>query len=272
MAVVVLASASGAPGVTTTAVGLASLWPRPVLLVDADPVGGSAVLAGLFQGRVAATGGLEELAVGQRRGDLAGAIAASALALPGTRAHVLPGVAGHLASRSLTGLWSALLGELRALEATGQDVLVDVGRLGMAGSPEPLIYGADQALLVVSSSLRAMAGARSWARAWRATFDDVGAGSSAPTALVVGPGRPYAVKEIGSVLPIEVVGSVPWDPPGAAVFSDGAQPRRRRRSGPLVRGLVQLQEAIAARVAERGLEMASDVGMAPGGDVEAGLR
>ena len=39
MAVIVLASASGSPGVTTTALGLALLWPRPVVLVDADPVG-----------------------------------------------------------------------------------------------------------------------------------------------------------------------------------------------------------------------------------------
>ena len=50
MAVIVLASASGAPGVTTTALGLALVWPRPVVLVDADPVGGSAILAGFCKG------------------------------------------------------------------------------------------------------------------------------------------------------------------------------------------------------------------------------
>ena len=42
MAVIALTSASGSPGVTTTALGLALLWPRPVLLVEADPTGGSA--------------------------------------------------------------------------------------------------------------------------------------------------------------------------------------------------------------------------------------
>ena len=41
MAIVCLASASGSPGVTTTAVGMAFSWPRPVLLVEADPTGGS---------------------------------------------------------------------------------------------------------------------------------------------------------------------------------------------------------------------------------------
>ena len=41
MALIVLTSASGSPGVTTTALGLALTWPRPVLLVEADPTGGS---------------------------------------------------------------------------------------------------------------------------------------------------------------------------------------------------------------------------------------
>ena len=40
MAVIVLVSASGSPGVTTAAVGLALSWPRPVLLVEADPTAG----------------------------------------------------------------------------------------------------------------------------------------------------------------------------------------------------------------------------------------
>ena len=47
MAIVCLTSASGSPGVTTTAVGIAFCWPRPALLVEADPTGGSGVLAGI---------------------------------------------------------------------------------------------------------------------------------------------------------------------------------------------------------------------------------
>ena len=43
MAVYALTSAAGSPGVTTTALGLALEWPNQVLLVDADPVGGSAI-------------------------------------------------------------------------------------------------------------------------------------------------------------------------------------------------------------------------------------
>ena len=62
MAVIALCSASGSPGVTTTAVALAWNWPRPVMLVEADPVGGSAILAGTFQGMREYRSGLVELA------------------------------------------------------------------------------------------------------------------------------------------------------------------------------------------------------------------
>jgi sugar diacid utilization regulator len=37
MAMIVLASAAGSPGATTSALGLALTWPRPVLLIEADP-------------------------------------------------------------------------------------------------------------------------------------------------------------------------------------------------------------------------------------------
>ena len=53
MALIVLTSASGSPGVTTSAVGLALTWPRPALLVEADPTGGSSVLAGYLRGLTA---------------------------------------------------------------------------------------------------------------------------------------------------------------------------------------------------------------------------
>jgi hypothetical protein len=55
MALIVLTSASGSPGVTTTALGLALTWVRPVLLVEADPTGGSGSPAGYFRGQAAPT-------------------------------------------------------------------------------------------------------------------------------------------------------------------------------------------------------------------------
>ena len=50
MALIVLTSANGSPGVTASALGLALSWPRPVVLVDADPTGARAVPAGYLRG------------------------------------------------------------------------------------------------------------------------------------------------------------------------------------------------------------------------------
>ena len=74
MALITLTSASGSPGVTTTAVGLALSWPRPVLLVEADPTGGSAIAAGYLRGGAAPSDSLIDLAFAHRDGALLEAI------------------------------------------------------------------------------------------------------------------------------------------------------------------------------------------------------
>ena len=50
MAVVLLASATGSPGVTTTALGLALAWPRHCLVADCDRDPSQAVQAGYLRG------------------------------------------------------------------------------------------------------------------------------------------------------------------------------------------------------------------------------
>ena len=45
-----LCSVGGAPGATTTALGLAMTWPGEALLIDADPSGAQPVPAGFFRG------------------------------------------------------------------------------------------------------------------------------------------------------------------------------------------------------------------------------
>lgn len=50
MAVIALASATGAPGVSTAALGLALTWPRHVLLADCDREPAQAVQAGYLRG------------------------------------------------------------------------------------------------------------------------------------------------------------------------------------------------------------------------------
>ena len=129
MALITLSSASGSPGVTTTAVGLALCWPRPVLLVEADPTGGSAIAAGYLRGGAAPSDSLIDLAFAHRNGTLLEAIPSVTTAIRNTTVTLIPGTRAHGQARSLTSLWEPLTQALRALDALGQDVIVDAGHL-----------------------------------------------------------------------------------------------------------------------------------------------
>src|SRR5258708_11342673 len=70
MALIAIAADKGAPGVTTTALALAAVWPRPVLLAECDPAGGDLVyrLPAADGSRLDPRRGLLSLAVAARRG------------------------------------------------------------------------------------------------------------------------------------------------------------------------------------------------------------
>ncbi len=260
MALIVLTSATGSPGVTTTALALALTWPRPVLLVEADPTGGSAILAGYFRGQVPHPHGLVDLALAHRTGDLAAAIAATTIALPHGQAQLLAGSRSHHQAHTLAGLWEPLLPVLRSLEATGQDVLVDAGRLGLTGAPTALLHGADTALLVTRTSLPAVAAARSWAAELTGsngsgTSNGVSLAGPAVGVLLVGEGRPYRAAEVSKALGAPVLASIPWDVAGAEVFSVGATTPRRFETSTFVRSIQVASTAIRAAAGERALRL-----------------
>jgi hypothetical protein len=127
MAMIVLASAAGSPGVTTSALGLALTWPRPVLLIEADPTGGSAMLAGFFRGTAAQTTGLIDLAWAYREGLLTEALSELPIPVPDSSASLLPGVRAHTQAGSLAALWDPLATALKGLDRTGRDVIIDGG-------------------------------------------------------------------------------------------------------------------------------------------------
>jgi hypothetical protein len=201
--------------VTTTALGLALVWPRPVLLVEADPTGGSALLAGYWRGQLDHVG-LLDLVMAERHGVLADALPRMALSIDGTDVSVLVGTKSHEQAGSLARLWDPLLGVLQDLP--GQDVIVDAGRLGLDGSAHSLIMYSDVTLLFTHSSLRALAAARSWAATLAV---DVVPGHEVKVVLV-GEGRKYRAGDVSRTLGLPVAGSIEWDARRAAVFSDGA--------------------------------------------------
>lgn len=219
MSVLVLTGASGAPGVTTTALGLALAWPRDVVLVDADRSAPHTVLAGYLSGVAPHGLGVQGLLQAHReRRPLDVALEANTLDLPGAprpkgeqdavARRFVPGFS-HLGSVPLfDGVWAPLLDAVRGAD---HDLVVDAGRPGHTGLPADLLAGADAVGLVCRSSLVSLAGLR----LHLARLLDGGPLRRVGLVLV-GPGRPYAAKEVAEQFGVEVFAELAWEPRAAA--------------------------------------------------------
>jgi len=274
MTVLALTSAKGAPGVSTAALAMTLLWPRAALLVEADPAGGSSVLAGYLRGTVEHSRGLLELALAHRHDQLAQTLWSQTVPLtrnaelspahadrqdsrqPAGAAEslgrwLLPGLSDATQAPSLSSLWGPFARLLAGLEPAGVDVIIDAGRLGAAHAPTTLLQQADLLLLVLGSSLPAVAAARARVAALRAELSAAGVTADEELAgvglLLVGEGRPYTGREIASSLGLPVVAALAWDPASADVLAAGAAPGRRFDTSPLIRstrGAIQASTAL----------------------------
>lgn len=236
MGLFTVASGSGSLGATTLSVGLALTWPRPVVLVEADPAGGSAILAGYCTGL--ARPGLSELVLAQRHHQLAAELPSRLFPLADSNASLLPGLRSHQQAASLLGVWDTLLGALRDLEVeTGVDIVVDAGRLGMVGSPEPFLTESDVTVVLTGTGLPELARVRTW-------LPRLQEGASGELRLIVaGRVRPYSTSEISKTLGVTVLGEVAWDPDAARYWSHG-EPQRRFERSPLLRSVEALGESL----------------------------
>ncbi len=242
MAIVCLTSASGSPGVTTTAVGMAFSWPRPVLLVEADPTGGSGVLAGFLRGTTPYDAGLIELALSP----LSTTDALRDVVRPlSPNVSLVAGIRSHAQATALRDMWEPLAAAFRELDDNGQDVIVDAGRLGLVGSPTPLLDAAAAALLITRATLPAISAARSWAE----TVRQPASGWRHPGLLLVGEGQPYRASEVAKVLGMPVVAALPDDPDAAAVYHRGAAPPKHFETGPYIRALQAAVQSVQAHIA-----------------------
>lgn len=241
MSTLVLTSASGAPGVTTTALGLTLAWPEPCLLVDADRAASQAVLAGHLRGE-AATAGVEALLQAHReRTSLAAALAAAERPLPEAPGRTfLPGFT-HLGAIDLfESAWPPLLAQF---EADERDVIVDAGRADHRGLPDALVRGADLVALVCRTSLVSLAGLR----LHLAPLLEAGP-VDAVGLILVGPGRPYAPGEVSAQFGVPVFAEIGWDPAAAEELNAGPARRGKRwHRAPLAASLQRAAAALHAR-------------------------
>jgi hypothetical protein len=248
MAVLALTSTTGAPGVTTTALGLALAWHRPVVLVEADVAPGSAILAGYCRGVIAHDHGVIDVALGAGLGEpLDQAIADHLIDLPGGGpVRLLAGVANSAQVGSVGALWEPLGAALRHLDDLGMDVIVDAGRLGSSHGPAALLRHADLVGVVLRADLPSINGAHGSVGMLREDLARSGLGGQVLYTVLVGAGRPYTAREVTAVLDIPLLGDVAWDPRSAEVLSHGATPPRGTARAPLTRSLAALATAAVA--------------------------
>ncbi|MCL2465397.1 MAG: hypothetical protein FWF28_10075 [Micrococcales bacterium] len=243
MAIFTLACATGAPGVTTTALGLTLAWPRDAVLIDADRTASQAVLAGYLTGTSTGGRGLTSLAQAYRDGtDLASDLPSHMLPIAAAQKSAgqrwfVPGFARPGSSRLFEPVWPELASALAELDRQGIDAILDAGRWGAQGLPPAVLAHSRWLGVVTRSTLRSLA-------ALRLYMPDVNAATGAQPGcatelVVVRPGTPYPVAEIGEHFGW-TVNDVPWQPDDAAQLSEGASGRLRTANRPLARAYAVL--------------------------------
>ena len=217
MTVIALASARGAPGVSTTAAAVAAVWParRRVVLVEADAAGG--VLAARYG--LSAERGLVSLGTALRRGADAAAIWEHTQVLPGGVQAVLAAPAGEQVRATLQ-LCGARLPEV--LGGTDADVVIDVGRLGVSPATAQLAGAADALVILARPRVEELAAVAACAAQLRS-------GRAEVWLAPVGD-RPYPPAEVAAAVGLPVAGVVADDRRGAEALATGAAARAVRRS------------------------------------------
>jgi hypothetical protein len=240
-------SGKGSPGVTTTVLSLATVWPdvhqdRTALVIDADPAG-SGITMGFLQGRLDVAGGLVPLAA-RRPPDPVSAVWAELVALDTDgRVLLLPGIPDSTLRDAVEHAWSTVATAINELGAVAPevDVLIDLGRL--PGAPPRLLDVTDRAAVVTQARLPVVPATRHAVRTIRDTVPSV-------DCVVVGTAKGYSGAEIGAAVDAPVLAVLPHDPDSAAVLSDGNPAGWRFKRSPLMRSARALATTLLAAGAE----------------------
>ena len=241
MAILLLASTGGSPGVTTLAVGLALTWPRPILLADCDPGAHQAILAGYLGGRSTGGKGLLRVAEAHRdRRPLREAVLDQTLSLSAeeeSRRLLLPGFTKPASAMHFGGVWEDLAEAFDRLGEVDMDVIIDCGRIGASGPPAALLERSAVTAVVVTSTLRSIMSARVHLPTLRDHPRLTSADREHIGLIVVGENQPYRRGEIARALDVPVITSIAYDRQSAAHLSDGRPRHRRFDTSPLIRSI-----------------------------------
>ncbi|GAA3393354.1 MinD/ParA family ATP-binding protein [Cryptosporangium minutisporangium] len=249
MPLILWTSATGAPGITTTAWAVASAWPgldhaQPegaipqnpaALVVEADPFGGD--LAAWF--RVSEEPGLAGLAAAARspRGpdEMATMTHSYSRVLGGAQVVTAPVGSGQ--TQAALSILAAAGGPLAVTGLSPVPVLVDAGRWSPASPIMPLLQFADLIVLVTRASLADLAHTGELAARLAGL-------NPRRQALLRGP-NPYGPLEVADQLGIPLLGTVPDDRRAAtAPLRTGRSPRR----GKWTRAITAIAAQLASEI------------------------
>ncbi len=225
MGLIVITADKGAPGVTTAAVALAAVWPRPVLLAECDPAGGDIIyrLPSAEGGRLDPRRGLLSLAIAARRGAAPGLVWEHAQKLRGGL-DVLVGVANAEQGAGLDLMWDQVGAALAAVPEA--DVIADCGRLGADSRIYDLLARADAVVLVTRAHLGDLVRLRDRAGAIEAAIRNHGGLPGRLGALVVADHKHFStatadVRQVlsGAGCPVSLIGGLAHEPRSAEMLS-----------------------------------------------------
>lgn len=243
MTVLAFTSFAGSPGVTTAAIAVAVHWPRPVAVFEAEYANATSAMAGFFRSNLRPdTGGLDKVALAYSRNvltwqDLLDPVSGLAIAvheLPDLQAAPIPALpAGHRMwvvpgfyrlgiVDGVQGMWARFPHVFRAVSEAGIDVIVDLGRLAPEDIRLPILDGADRVITFAAGTMVDLN--RLFRRLELPDLSErlagVGRAEKYRLVLIASPYEPVAARAFTEhVMP--VLGLLPFDPGGAAVFGLG---------------------------------------------------
>lgn len=155
MGLYVVAAAKGSPGVTTSSVLLASIWPGEPILADLDPAGGDIALRYRDSSGVPLDPdrGLLSLGAAVRRGIAEAQLTDHVQRIAGGL-DVLTGVSSPDQVQGLGPTWQHLARSLRSVP--GRDVIADCGRLAPGAATVPVLQSADAILMLARPTLEGL--------------------------------------------------------------------------------------------------------------------
>ena len=249
MSVVAFYAAKGAPGATTTAMLIASLWHRPTVLADCDPAGGDVALRlpdpdgrALHVDR-----GILSLLPLARRPIASVMLLDHAQQVLGGGL-VLAGLGGPEQAAAAGAVWPTLANAFVSLES--HDVVVDAGRLDIRSAVLPIVYACDLAVCVLDASLPGVFAARARLRTLLPELARHEHGGPR-VGFVVRAARARDADSAAAALAQEFsqlayLGHLPEDPAGARIFA--GEPVSRPERTLLVRAGSELAGRLASQV------------------------